>query len=110
MRILIASDAFPPVCGCSGWSTYELVRGLRARQHDIVVVQPRPGAGRGTRERSYDGVRVIEFGASAPGVPYVRNYFKNERLYRSLADFLATVVRRDRVDIVHGQHVLTCLP
>ena len=31
MRILIPTDAFPPVCGGSGWSTYELARGLRAR-------------------------------------------------------------------------------
>ena len=23
MKVLIATDAFPPVCGGSGWSTYE---------------------------------------------------------------------------------------
>src|SRR5205085_408397 len=42
MHILIATDAFPPVCGGSGWSSYELARGLRARGHRITVVQPRP--------------------------------------------------------------------
>ena len=30
MNILIATDAFPPVCGGSGWSTFELARALRA--------------------------------------------------------------------------------
>ena len=40
MRILIATDAFPPVCGGSGWSTYELAKGLRARGHDVTIVQP----------------------------------------------------------------------
>ena len=31
MRVLIATDSFPPNCGGSGWSTWELVRGLRDR-------------------------------------------------------------------------------
>ena len=70
--------------------------------------------GRGPRRRSsetaYDGFRVLEFGAAAPPLPYVRNYFKNERLYPRLADFLASLIARERFDIVHGQHVLTCLP
>jgi glycosyltransferase involved in cell wall biosynthesis len=40
----------------------------------------------------------------------VRNYFKNERLYPRLADFLTSLIARERFDIVHGQHVMTCLP
>jgi glycogen(starch) synthase len=110
MNVLIVTDAFPPVCGGSGWSTFELARGLRARGHLVIVVQPRPGTPETVREASYDGIRVLEFGAAAPPVPYVRNYFKNERLYARLAEFLATLIPRDRVDIVHGQHVMTCLP
>lgn len=110
MNLLFATDAFPPVCGGSGWSTYELARGLRARGHAITIVQPRPGTSRGERERSYDGFRVIEFGAPAPPIPYVRNYFKNERLHRELTDFLVPLIERERVDLVHGQHVLTGLP
>jgi glycogen(starch) synthase len=110
MHILIATDAFPPVCGGSGWSSYELARGLRALGHRITVVQPRPGTPPRVRERTFDSFRVLEFGATAPPVPYVRNYFKNERLYGSLADFLAGLIAREHVDLVHGQHVLTCLP
>lgn len=51
-RILIATDVFPPVCGGSGWSTYE-------------------------------------------------------RFYPRLAAFLGDIAARERVDLVHAQHVLT---
>ena len=110
MRILLATDAFPPVCGGSGWSTYELARGLRARGHEITIVQPRPRTGHGIRETAYDGLRVLELGTPAPPIPYVRNYFKNERLYAQLAGVLADVIERERIDIIHGQHVMTCVP
>lgn len=110
MKVLLATDAFPPVSGGSGWSTYELARGLRSRGHDVLVVRPRPGEPPVSRETAYDGLRVIEVGATAPPVPYVRNYFKNERLYARLARVLSSVIVRERVDVAHGQHVLTCLP
>jgi glycogen synthase len=110
MRVLLASESFPPVCGGSGWSTCELARGLRWRGHGVIVVQPKPGTPAGRRDREYDGIRVLEFGFPAPSLPYVRNYFKNERLYAALADVLSDVIAQERVDLVHGQHVLTCLP
>lgn len=110
MNILLATDAFPPVCGGSGWSTFELARGLRQRGHVVTVVQPRPGTRSGVRETTYDGVRVLEFGAPAPPIPYVRNYFKNERLYGMLGAFMADFIARERIDIAHGQHVMTCVP
>jgi glycogen synthase len=105
MRLLIATDAFPPVCGGSGWSTYELARGLRARGHHIVIVQPQPSAPR--PGAVYDGFAVTGFPAPAPPVPFVRNYLRNERLYARLAPFLADVAIRERIDLVHGQHLLT---
>jgi glycogen(starch) synthase len=107
MRILIPTDAFPPVCGGSGWSTYELARGLRARGHDITIVQPRPGAPAGVRHTEFDGFAVRQFGAPAPDIPFVRNYYKSEKLTRSLAAYLATLLASERVDIVHAQHVMT---
>jgi glycogen synthase len=109
MKILIPTDAFPPVCGGSGWSTYELARGLRARGHDIVVVQPRPGTQATLRERHYDDFRILELGARAPNVPYVRNYFKNERLHPVFTNLVSDLIRREKSDLVHGQHVLTAL-
>lgn len=110
MRILLATDSFPPVCGGSGWSTFELARGLRGLGHEIVLVQPIAGRRQGLRERTYDGCTVIEFGAPAPDVPFLRNYCKNERLYGRLTAYLVDLIARRRVDVVHGQHVLTCLP
>jgi glycogen(starch) synthase len=110
MRILLATDAFPPVCGGSGWSTYELARGLRTLGHDVTIVQPRPHTPRGVREKRFDEFRVIEFGAPAPPVPYLRNYFKNERLHHDLAHFLRGLIAKERIDIVHGQHVMTSVP
>jgi glycogen synthase len=110
MRILLTTDAFPPVCGGSGWSTYELARGLRARGHTVTIVQPRPRTPRGVRETAYDGLRVLEFGAPAPPIPYVRNYFKNEKLHADLAEFLTRLIAREGIELVHGQHVMTCVP
>ena len=108
MRILLVTDAFPPVCGGSGWSTYELARGLRRRGHQITIVQPRPGTS-GVRRIRYDDFDVHEFGSPAPDIPYVRNYFKNERLTAALAAFLRDLIARERFQIVHGQHVLTTI-
>jgi glycosyltransferase involved in cell wall biosynthesis len=108
MRVLIATDAFPPVCGGSGWSTYELARGLRQRGHEIFIVQPQRQ--RGSRPPPYDGFHVIGFPAPAPPVPFVRNYVRNERLYQRLAMFLSDLIRRECIDIVHGQHLLTIPP
>ena len=110
MRILLATDSFPPGCGGSGWSTFELARGLRNLGHEILVVQPIAGRPEGIGERTYDGFAVAEFGAPAPNVPFLRNYYKNERLYDKLATYLAELIGERRVEIVHGQHVLTCVP
>ena len=109
MRILIPTDAFPPLCGGSGWSTYELARGLRSRGHEIVIVQPRPGEARGVRDTVFDGFTVRQFGAPAPDIPYVRNYYKSEKLTRSLSGYLRSLLASQRFDIVHAQHVMTTL-
>jgi glycosyltransferase involved in cell wall biosynthesis len=110
MRVLISTDSFPPVCGGSGWSTYELACGLRARGHEVTVVQPRPGTSPGVKQGDYDGIRILEWGAPAPNLPFIRNWYKNERLYASLGDYLSDLIARERFDIVHGQHVMTCVP
>jgi glycosyltransferase involved in cell wall biosynthesis len=62
------------------------------------------------RETAYEGIRVVEFGTAAPNLPYVRNYFKNERLYAQLSEYLARLIRAERIDLVHAQHVLTSVP
>ena len=108
MRILIATDAFPPVSGGSGWSTYELARGLRSRGHHIFIV--RTYAERDPVPGDYDGFSVMSFPAFAPRVPFLRNYVRNERMYPRLSRFLADVIEREKIDLIHGQHVLTGPP
>lgn len=109
MRILLATDSFPPVCGGSGWSTYELARGLRARGHFVLIVQPRTGI-HGVRETSVDEFRVLEFGVEAPPIPYLRNYYKNEKLFADLSQYLQGIVAAEHIDIIHGQHAMTSVP
>ena len=109
MRILIATDAFPPVCGGSGWSTYELAKGLRERGHDLTIVQPRFDDGP-PRDGDVDGFRVTEFRASAPRIPFLRNYYKNERFYRRFGRDLERLIGETAADVVHAQHVLTTPP
>jgi glycogen(starch) synthase len=108
--ILLATDSFPPHCGGSGWSTYELARELRARGHRVLVMKIVAGSGGQERESEYEGLRVIELHAWVPNVPGVRNYFKNERLYPRVAQRIEQIVAAERVDIVHGQHVLSGPP
>jgi glycosyltransferase involved in cell wall biosynthesis len=110
VKILIPTDAFPPVCGGSGWSTHALAAGLRARGHVVAIVRPVQRATEDITATSYDGFSVTEFGFRAPGIPYARNYFKNERLYARLGDFLEQRIRSEHFDIVHAQHVMTTLP
>lgn len=75
----------------------------------MSVVQPRPRQpADGTRD--YDGFTVEDVAAIAPPVPFIRNYFKNERLWSQLADRLVADLRRQPVDIIHAQHVLTTVP
>ncbi|MBL8139858.1 MAG: glycosyltransferase family 4 protein [Acidobacteria bacterium] len=107
LRVLLATDAFPPVCGGSGWSTYELARQLRLRGHAVHVIQPKPGTTPGLRTREHDGFEVVEAGSWAPRAPFVRNYVKNERLYPQFGRLLADYARALSIDVVHAQHVLT---
>jgi glycogen(starch) synthase len=53
---------------------------------------------------------VLEFGVAAPPIPYVRNYFKNEKLFADLSKYLTAIVGAERIDIIHGQHVMTSVP
>jgi glycosyltransferase involved in cell wall biosynthesis len=108
-RVLLATDAFPPVAGGSGWSTYELARGLRARGHHVVVLRPRPGTAAGLRvvPAAFDGSDVHELGGPSPPIPFVRNYVKNERLAPRVAAVVRELVARERIDVVHGQHLLS---
>ena len=107
MRLLIATDVFPPLCGGSGWSAYELARGLRARGHEVTIVRPRFGGRPRDDPGEFDGFRPIEFRALAPTVPFLRNLARNEWFYPRFAHWLEAVIREHRIELVHAQHLLT---
>ena len=110
LKVLLVTDSFPPKCGGSGWSTYELARGLRELGHIVLVVKVSAAARGSESETVFDGFRVLEYRTFAPPLPGVRNYLKNERLYRRLAKRLERLIAQERVDVIHGQHVMSCPP
>jgi glycogen(starch) synthase len=110
LRVLIVTDSFPPGCGGSGWSTWELVRSLLDRGHEVRVVRALAADRSSISETSYNGVRVTNVEQRAPSVPFVRNIIKNEWLWRRLTHHLVTTHLTQRFDIIHAQHVMTTVP
>jgi glycosyltransferase involved in cell wall biosynthesis len=111
LRILVVTDSFPPVCGGSGWSTWDLVRGLIGRGHHVHVVKAEIGPGASITDHEQDSVPVTTFRRPAPRVPAVGNVAKNEWLWRELAAWLETTpLATGSFDIVHAQHVMTTVP
>jgi glycosyltransferase involved in cell wall biosynthesis len=109
LRVLVTTDAFPPVCGGSGWSTWELVRGLTTRGHHVEVIKIEAGDA-GLVETTYEGVRLTTFRQRAPAVPVVRNVAKNERMWSKAAAYLADRLSAAPMDILHAQHVMSTVP
>ena len=110
LRVLIVTDSFPPVCGGSGWSTYELATGLTRRGHHVEIVKVDARARAGTFERHYEGLRVTQFCRKATTVPVIRNLDKNEWLWTELTSYLSERLKASPVDVIHGQHVMSTVP
>lgn len=104
MRILVASDVFPPKSGGSGWSTFYLARALLERGHTVQVVLPVSGAA-GVQRRAFEGVPVAEVGYTASALPGVRAWERTRALERTLGGYLAE--RAAEFDVIHAQHILT---
>jgi glycogen synthase len=111
LRVLLVTDAFPPACGGSGWSTYELAKGLAARGHHVEIVKTEIGQQPGEYEGTYESFRVTTLRGRVPDVPLVRNVLKNEKMWSDLARYLVRErLKRDPVDVVHAQHVQSTVP
>ena len=111
LRILMATDSFPPLCGGSGWSTFELSRGLSARGHDVAIVKVDAlSRVTGVFDGRYEGLRVTNFARNVMDFPVVRNVAKNEGMWASLTTYLTDRIREDDIDVVHAQHVMTTVP
>jgi glycogen(starch) synthase len=111
LNVLIVTDSFPPVCGGSGWSTWELAKGLQGRGHHVEVVNVKIGSPAGVESTAHESIPVTTFRRTSPNVPALRNMVKNEALWRDLTRYLArTRLSSSGVDIIHAQHVMTTVP
>jgi glycogen synthase len=109
MRLLIVTDAFPPLCGGSGWSTLHLAKALARAGHEVRVIKPEPRL-HGVATRRYEGIDVTDFGYVFHDVPYLRSVLRDEVLRRRLHTFLVRELRARPADVVHAQHVLSAPP
>ena len=89
MKVVLASEVYPPRAGGAGWSTRALALALRAAGHDVRVVTTSPGP------EDMDGLpvrRLVVRGRKRLTVP------------RAFA-----VALRDLPGVVHAQHSLSAL-
>jgi len=110
VKVLIATDVFPPRCGGAGWSAYFLARALRARGHTVAVSRPRFGAvGRRARTQrgEYDGLPVAELLLPQLTNPLARLWARNVWAPARLRRFLLAEASRLDADLIHAQHMLT---
>jgi glycogen(starch) synthase len=91
VKLLLASEVYPPRAGGAGWSTRALALALRAAGHDVSVVTTSPGPS------DLDGLPVTRL--QAPG---------RRRLAVPRA-FAAHLAARNGRTVVHAQHSLSAL-
>jgi glycogen(starch) synthase len=90
LKVVLASEVYPPRAGGAGWSTRALALGLREAGHAVSVVTTSPGPD------DLDGLRVLRL--SAPGR-------RRLAVPRAFARELAAA----GTDVVHAQHSLSAL-
>lgn len=104
MKILLATDVFPPKSGGSGWSTFYLARALAQRGHAVRVALPKANAA-GIQPRVYEGIDVVEVGYRAGNVPGLRAWQRTRALEKTFSAYLAESARE--WDVIHAQHLLS---
>ena len=90
MKIVLASEVFPPRAGGAGWSTRALALGLQRAGNDVTVVTTSPGP------PELDGLavtRLVARGRKRLAVPRA----------------FATALQGLEADVVHAQHSLSAL-
>ena len=90
MRVLLATEVYPPRAGGAGWSVRALGLALREAGHAVTVVTTSPGP------PDLDGLDVHRFRAAG-----------RKRL--AVPRAFARVVAAADVDVVHAQHSLSAL-
>lgn len=104
MKILLATDVFPPQSGGSGWSTFHLARALQQRGHRIEIVLPKRGP-REIQTRVYEGLNIVEVGYRASNIPALRAWQRTRALEKTLTAYLSERARE--FDLIHAQHLLS---
>ena len=90
MKIVLASEVYPPRAGGAGWSTRALALALREAGHEVSVLTTSPGA------EDLDGLRV-------------RRLTVRGRKRLAVPRAFARAPARARGRVVHAQHSLSAL-
>ena len=90
MKIVVASEVYPPRSGGAGWSSRALAVGLREAGHDVRVISTSPGP------LEQDGIPVDRITARG------RKRFVVPRTFRERVALV-------ECDVVHAQHSLSAL-
>ncbi len=104
MKILLATDVFPPKSGGSGWSAFYLARALTQRGHTVQVALPKADTD-GVQTRVYQNVNVVEVGYRASRAPGLRAWQRTRALEKTFGAYLAQVA--PEFDALHAQHILS---
>lgn len=104
MKILLATDVFPPKSGGSGWSAFYLARALAQRGHVVRVVMPRAGS-QAVQTRAYAEIEVVEIGYRVSNMPGLRAWQRTRALEKTFSAYLAECARE--FDVIHAQHTLS---
>ncbi len=103
--VLIVTDAYPPDCGGSGWSTHALVTALRGAGWRVEVLEVDPRGERASVEREFEDVRLRTLGLGRyRGLSrhLVTRDYSCEPVRQYVAAYLES---RPDIDVVHGQHL-----
>ena len=90
MKVLVATEVYPPRAGGAGWSTRALCLGLREAGHDVTIATTSPGPA------DLDGLRVRRLKVKG-----------RKRLAWPRA--FAAEARDAEADVIHAQHSLSAL-
>jgi glycosyltransferase involved in cell wall biosynthesis len=90
MKVVVATEVYPPRAGGAGWSTRALALGLREAGHAVTVLTTSPGP------EDLDGLRVRRLGAAG-------------RRRLAVPRALARALAAEEATVVHAQHSLSAV-
>ncbi len=102
--VLLVTDAYPPGCGGSGWSTHALAQALVATGYAVEVLQV-DGHSRRAEDREYEGIAVHRVGIEAART-IRRRLGADDYSFAAVRAAVAAKLSADpSIRVVHGQHL-----